>query len=154
MGQFTITPANQVVDLDVTSLPVKAPLPGNRGVGVFLIVFSSVWGGLPTLFLFRCVAQGNFHPGMLLMLIFTILGTALFLFGLNQFFTRGMITITADSVTLYRSSLFGYTQWNEFLSKYEGLLYRSEHHHRDRGPDYSSHSSTLPITQAILKKKY
>ena len=137
MGQFTITSVDQTVDLDVTNLPVKYPLRGNRGTGVFLMFFSLFWGGLPTVFLFRFIAQGNFHPLMLVMLVFTILGTALFLFGLNQFFMRGMITITSDSVTLNRSGLFGYTQWNEYLTNYEGLLYRSEHHHRNKGPDYT-----------------
>ncbi|MDD5070217.1 MAG: hypothetical protein PHV17_05755 [Candidatus Omnitrophica bacterium] len=65
---------------------------------------------------------------MFLALVFFLLGTALFLIGLNQFIVKGQIAITNDTVLFSKKNIFGKKEWREFLVKYEGVLYRSEYH--------------------------
>ncbi|MDD5070218.1 MAG: hypothetical protein PHV17_05760 [Candidatus Omnitrophica bacterium] len=50
-----------MIDIDVTKLPAKRKIKGSYGLGVFLIIFSLVWGGGYRLFL-----QSNpFSPAIL-----------------------------------------------------------------------------------------
>ncbi len=138
MSQFMLNSTTSIIDIDVTKLPLKHQIKGSRGLGIFLIIFSSFWGGMPTFFLIQSIREGKFNPGILIALIFTIIGIGLFLFGLNQFFTKGQLSITSDKVTLSRSSLFGREEWREFLQGYEGILYRSEYHSGSKNsPSYT-----------------
>lgn len=118
----------QDTELDVRRLPVEKDLKGSKGLGIFLILFSSVWGGVPSFILLKSILDGDFEAGMLFMIVFSMAGLALFLFGLNQFFKKGSIRITAKEVTLQKSGLFGERHWTEPVENYEGLLYRSEYH--------------------------
>lgn len=116
------------IHIDVRNLPVEIDLKGSKGLGAFLVVFSLVWGGMPTFFLIQSLLNGSFDPGMLFILLFSIIGFGLFLFGLNQFFTRGRQCIHSDCIEMDKSSLFGKQKWRESINNYEGVLYRSEYH--------------------------
>ncbi|MFH1768834.1 MAG: hypothetical protein ABH858_06715 [Candidatus Omnitrophota bacterium] len=149
IGQFTINSTSSVIDIDVTRLPVRHDIKGARGLGLFFIVFSSLWGGVPTFFLVQSIREGKFEPEMFFILIFSIIGTALFLFGLNQFFIKGLLAITQDTVSLSRSSLFGSEKWREFFHSYQGVLYRSEYHSGSKNRS----SYTLYILELFHKHK-
>ncbi len=126
--------------MDVSRLPAERELRGGRSLGIFLVLFSAVWGGLPAIMLVVSLSKGGFEPAMAATLLFPVIGTALFLVGLNQFFIRGLIRVTETEVYYDRKSLFGHTVWSEPLAKYPGLLFRTEYHSGGKNrPSYTLH---------------
>ncbi len=115
-------------ELDLSSLPVEHVEKRHRGVGVFLVIFSLLWGGFPTLFLIASILNGSFEPAMLFVLVFSIVGTGLFLFGLKLMTTRRVIRFDRDRIELDERSIFGHKNWTEPLDRYAGVRSRSEYH--------------------------
>jgi hypothetical protein len=113
---------------DVRRLPVEEDLKGVKGLGVFLLVFSLFFGGMPAIFLVQSLHDGTFGYEMLFVSLFMVIGLGLFLVALNQFFIRGRLTIDQKEVCYQKNSLFGNTHWIAPLDQYQGLLYRSEYH--------------------------
>jgi len=116
------------IHLDVRNLPNETEIKGSKGLGVFLIVFSLFWGGMPTFFLLQSILSETFEPGMLFILLFTIIGIGIFLFGLNQLFIRGWQHIHKDCIEMDKTTLFGRKQWRESIKNYEGVISKSEFH--------------------------
>ena len=114
---------------DINNLPATRVEKGSKGMGIFLIVFSLLWGGIPTVAGIASLMKGEFKPEMLIMLIFTAIGAALFMFGLSQFFKEVVTTLDEHSVRVKCKSLFGGAkEWSEQINNYRGVVSRSEHH--------------------------
>jgi hypothetical protein len=124
-------------------------IKGHRSLGIFLLIFSLFWGGLPTFFFVQSIADGTFEAGMLMILVFTVAGLGLFLFGLNQFFIKGKLRITKDEIEFEKRGLFGRKQWREPMASYEGILSRSEYHSGSK----NSPSYTLYIVELYHPEK-
>ncbi len=124
---------------------------GTRIVGVFLMVFACFWGGMPTLILIRSLLSGSFEPTMLFTLIFTVIGTALFLTGLWLTTRRVSTTIHADRIEQSKRSIFGRHAWSEPLSAFPGVAYRSEYH--SGGKNSSSYTLYIVELHHADKKK-
>jgi len=114
--------------MDLSSLPVEHTERLPRFAGVFLLLFSLVWGGGPTIGLVFAIMSGQFQPGMLLMLLFTVIGIGLFVLGI--WMLTGVNTTRMDTRTVSRESkwLFGYKIWSEPFANYPGIIQRSEYH--------------------------
>ena len=108
-------------EVDVSTLPVVHKDKRSLGTGIFLMVFALLWGGLPTLFLIRTILSGDFEPGMLFVLLFSIIGLALFVFGLKLVTTRRVIEISEETVHFTQRSLFGTKSWEEPLKNFKGV---------------------------------
>lgn len=114
---------------DLSQLPAKAHGENAARIGgIFMMFFSLFWGGLPTIALITALATGNFKPEMLFMLIFSIIGTGLFLTGLWLTTRKIETTLHPDRVEQSVRSIFGSKHWNEPIKNYPGILYRSEYH--------------------------
>ncbi len=114
--------------IDLSSLPITHEDKGNKVAGIFLILFSLLWGGIPTLILLAAVSDGDFEPAMLFLLIFTLIGAALLAVGVGVFTHRKTIRIDDEHVSVDSRSIFGRKTWTEPLSGYRGILLRSEYH--------------------------
>lgn len=129
---------------DLARLPAEGRgEAGTRIAGGFLMAFACFWGGMPTLMLIRSLQSGSFEPAMLFTLIFTAIGTALFLTGLWLTTRRVSTTIHADRIEQARRSIFGHHSWSEPLSSFPGIAYRSEYHSGGK----NSSSYTLYIVE-------
>ncbi|MFC1479755.1 hypothetical protein ACFL6F_04075 [Planctomycetota bacterium] len=137
------------IQIDIDVLPADIPIKGSKGLGLFLLVFSSFWGGIPTMFLISSIISGKFEWGMLMVLPFTIIGIVMFLIGLNQFFISGRIRIAETGVEYEKKSLFGSKEWDTPLNEYKGVLYRSEYHSGGK----NSSSYTLYIVELYHEEK-
>jgi hypothetical protein len=126
--KFNISSQGKTDLFDIDNLPATKVHKGSKALGIILMAFASLWGGIPTVALIASIASGEMKPEMLFILIFTVAGTGLFLFGLSQFFRKKTTTIATDDVRVESHSLFGRKQWTERLSRYEGVLSRSEYH--------------------------
>jgi hypothetical protein len=140
---------SQVICRDVRRLPVKEDLKGAKGVGVFLLIFSLFFGGMPTVFLIQSILGGTFEYQMLFVSIFTLVGLGLFRVALNQFFIRSKLSIELKEISYQKSSLFGNTYWVEPLDQYKGILHRSEYHSGGK----NSSSYTLYIIELLHEDK-
>ncbi len=136
---------SQEIALNLTTMPCRHELRGSRGLGVFLMIFSLLWGGMPTVMLLMMLQSGEFKPEMLFVLIFTVVGTVLFLFGLQQLTSRTILDFDGSSIRMRRQFLFGAKEWSEQLSAYRGVVARSEHHSGNR----NSASYTLYIVELV-----
>ncbi len=110
-----------VYEVDISALPVKHQDKRSVGVGIFLMVFALLWGGVPTLLLIRTLLSGDFEPGMLFILLFSIIGLALFMFGLKLVTTRRVIEISEDTVHFTQRSIFGTKSWKELVTNFKGI---------------------------------
>ncbi len=114
--------------MDVSSLPAEHTERGSRFAGFFVLVFSLFWGGGPTVGFLYMVAEGDFEPMMLFMLIFTVIGAGLFVLGL--YLLTQVTTTRIDGRTVFRDAkwMFGHKVWEEPMANYPGVVQRSEYH--------------------------
>jgi len=113
------------IRLRFESLPAEYTARGSKSLGAFLMVFPCVWGGAPTAIVIWSLARGTLEPGMLPLLLFTAVGLALFLFGLNQFFYEERVVLSRKEIRFTRKSLFGTRTWCEPTRSFQGILRRT-----------------------------
>ena len=114
--------------IDLSHLPVTQVDKGSKGLAIFLMGFAGVWGGIPTAALGKAIAAGKMQPSQLPLLLFTVIGTGIFMGGLYLLTRRITTTIARDQVSVLKRSLFGESQWSAPLSAFTGVRNRSEYH--------------------------
>ena len=114
--------------MDLSRLPAEHRESGMRGVGIFFIFFSLLWGGLPTLALIGALRKGGMEPGLWFLLLFTLIGGGLLVAGLKMATTRRTLRFSRDQVGFEERSWLGHRQWSEPLDRFPGLRARSEYH--------------------------
>ncbi|MFO8029201.1 MAG: hypothetical protein R6U28_05030 [Cyclonatronaceae bacterium] len=137
--------------LDLSRLPATHHDRGSRGIGIFLVLFSLVWGGIPGVIVVSQLMSGDFDPGMYFLLLFPFIGTGLFLFGLRTLSYRETIHIDPRSVSFESRSLFGRNSWMEPLHRYPGIVKRTER--RSGGKNRSSYTLHIAELHHPDKKK-
>lgn len=126
---FTVSNSSSCTKyVDLSTLPATHVEKGSKAAGIFMMLFALIFGGVPTGMLLSAIASGEFNPGMLGILIFSVIGVALFLGGLHLMFSSVTTVIDQHKITVTKKSLFGTKQWSEVLSAFEGVLSRSEYH--------------------------
>lgn len=121
----TSTPVKQI---DLNSLPVTQVDKGSRGVGALLMIFACFWGGIPTFALIKALSSGTMRDDMWGFLVFSILGSCMFLGGLYMLTCSTTTTLSRDQASVIRKSIFGTKHWIARLSEYTGVRWRSEYH--------------------------
>lgn len=137
--------------LDLSRLPATHYDRGSRGIGLFLVFFSLVWGGIPGAILVSQLMNGEFDPEMSFLLLFPVIGTGLLLYGLRTLSYRETIKIDPRSVSFESRSLFGHTSWMEPLQRYPGIIKRTER--RSGGKNRSSYTLHIIELHHPDKKK-
>ncbi len=135
--------------IDTSSLPVVKIDRMPRVFGVFLMLFGSLWGGIPVLMFVRSILTGGFEPEMFFWLIFIAVGVALMCTGLWLLTYRKKIAISHENVDVDIKSVFGHKLWDEPLRQYKGVLARSEYHSGGK----NSPSYTLFIIELLHEDK-
>lgn len=108
--------------IDLSSPPVEAHQTGSKVGALFLILFSLIWGGFPTVGLFSILGSGDAGPELFIFLIFPIIGIGILLFGIHSFLWRRGVAFDGQSFTVTESGLKGTKSWTEPLSAYEGVM--------------------------------
>ena len=114
--------------MDLSTMPAVHTERAPRSSGVFLLIFSLVWGGVPTAVLVGALVNGHFQPAMLLILLFTVIGSGLFILGLRTLTNVTTIRFDEHDVSCESKWIFGYKSWRESLANYPGVVQRSEYH--------------------------
>lgn len=108
--------------IDLSSPPVEAHQTGSKVGALFMILFSLIWGGFPTVGLFSMLGSGDAGPELFIFLIFPIIGVGILLFGIHSFLWRRGVAFDGQSFTVTESGLKGKKSWTEPLSAYEGVM--------------------------------
>ena len=135
--------------MDVSALPAVHQGSGSRGMGVFLVIFALIWGGVPGLILINMISSGEYDPAMLFIMLFPVIGIGILFYGVYNLTFRETIRIDATNVTRESQSIFGYKYWTEPLQRYPGILQRTER--RSGGKNSSSY--TLHIVELYHEDK-
>ena len=114
--------------IDLTHLPITQVDKGSKVAGVFLMGFAAFWGGIPTAVLIHAVSAGKMQAGLWGLLVFSVIGTGLFIGGLYLVTSRTTTILSHEQVSVTRKSLFGTLQWTAPLASFLGIRYRSEYH--------------------------
>jgi hypothetical protein len=109
-------------EMDLSTLPAERVQTGSRSMGVFLVVFALLWGGIPLLGLISELQAGRLGPETLLFLIFPVFGLGLLLFGVHSLMWRRRIAFDGSAFTVAEHGLRGTKQWREPLSAYQGVM--------------------------------
>lgn len=120
-----------------------------KAVGVFLMIFSLFWGGIPTGILIKELLSGTMTLEKSPLLLFTVLGTGLFCGGLYMLTHKRTTSFDGNMIKVVSKSLFGRKEWSEPLKSYEGVLARSEY----RSGGKNSPSYTLYKVELIHPNK-
>lgn len=124
--------------IDLSSIPATQVDKGSGCGGVVLLIFAVFWGGIPTAALISAMAAGKLRPDVVLILFFSVSGAGMFIGGVHLLFSSTTTTIDVERVSVTKKSLFGMTQWSEYISAYEGVQSRSEYHARGKStPAYT-----------------
>lgn len=107
------------------SRPATMTRRGSKVMGVILIGFAAVWGGVPTVGLLNSLNELGQRPELLIMLLFPVIGTGLALFGLHLMVWRKSVTIDKYFVSVEESGLRGARRWQEMLQSYRGVKTRT-----------------------------
>ena len=83
--QINIGSLRQGAEVVIDHFPYKIEKKGSIGLGVFLTVFASLWGGMPGYLFIKMLRDGEFETPHLFMLLFPIIGLLLFLVGLSLY---------------------------------------------------------------------
>lgn len=143
----SVSSSRQAKQIDLSHLPVTQVDKGSKGAGIFMMIFASVWGGVPTLALIKALSSGTMQAGMWGLFLFTVIGTCLFLGGLYLLTSRSTTTLSREQVGVSKTSLFGSSQWTARLSEFAGIRSRSEYHSGGK----NSPSYTLYIIELLHK---
>lgn len=138
-----------ITKLDLDNLPLDYEDKGSRSTGIFLTLFSLAWGGIPTVALIFIIASGQFEPGALAILLFTVIGAGLFFLGLKMLFKRKKLHIDHEGVRVDEKGLFSASSWSEPFSSYTGVSSREEYHSGGK----NSPSYTLYIVELAHEDK-
>ena len=125
---------------DPDQLPSTYTAPSSKAGGCFLIPFALLWGGIPTGGLVAALVAGKFHPAMLFLLCFTVIGLGLLALGIHLLFATTQYHLAPDFVGMRSHGLFGRKEWREPIGNYQGVLVTSET--RSTG---GKHSSTYTV---------
>jgi hypothetical protein len=136
---------NLTKQIDLTRLPVTQVEKGSRVAGIFIILFACLWGGIPTFALIKAVSSGTMQAGLWGLLIFSVIGTCVFLGGLYMMTCSSSTTLSLEQVDVIRKSIFGTKQWTARMSEFTGVRWRSEYH--SGGKNRSSY--TLYIVELL-----
>jgi hypothetical protein len=71
--------------IDLSSPPVEAHQTGSKVGALFMILFSLIWGGFPTVGLFSMLGSGGAGPELFIFLTFPIIGGGILRFGIHSF---------------------------------------------------------------------
>jgi hypothetical protein len=129
--------------MEFSGLPTTHVEKGSKIGGLFIVFFSLLWGGIPSLILLNALVQGTFEPMMTPLLIFTVIGLGIFLLGLWQATRVQTTRIDEHTVSVDTRWVFGHRLWSEPKSRYEGVLSRSEWHSGGK----NSSSYTLHVVE-------
>ena len=124
----SLSKTSQTKQIDLSHLPVTQVDKGSRGAAIFLLIFACLWGGIPTFALIKAASSGTMQSGMWGLLIFSVIGTGVFIGGLYLMTCSSTTTLSLDHVAVTRKSLFGTKQWTARLSDFTGVRSRSEYH--------------------------
>lgn len=120
--------SSQIKEIDLSRLPVTQVDKGSRGGGIFLMLFACLWSGIPTLILIKAISSGAMEPGLWALLLFSIIGTGLFLGGLYMLTCQTTTVLSREHASVTQKSIFGTKQWTARLSDFTGIRSRSEYH--------------------------
>ncbi len=113
-------------ELAIGHLPVTARRPGKKSIGVFVVIFALVWGGISVMgFVAMLLGDQAFEPAMLVFFLFPLLAVGMFLFGVHQLVWRKTITLDRQFVAVVERGLRGTKEWREQLANYTGVLRRT-----------------------------
>jgi hypothetical protein len=107
--------------------------------GLFLIIFSLLWGGIPTGFLISSLAAGRFEGPMAVILIFTIVGLGMLAGGIALLFSHTTIAIDGNrrAIFIARKSITSEQKEEHSFKEIKEVLYGTEIRHRSKGGSYS-----------------
>ncbi len=109
-------------ELDLSTPPVERVQTGSRVLGLFLIVFALLWGGIPAMGLVSEAQAGGFGAESLLFLIFPTIGVGVLIFGIHNLMWRRRIAFDGSTFAVAERGLKGTRQWSEPVSAYHGVL--------------------------------
>ena len=138
------------MEWDMEQVPCQHEVPDTKAGGIIMMAGAAFFVGMPTLYLIMSILDGEFKPAMLILLVLTVIGIGLFLLGLYLFSACTVTEFDGKTFRYRHKSVFGSKAWDESLSKYEGILARSEYHSGGRN---SSPSYTLYIVELMHPDK-
>ena len=107
--------------VDFDALPLRLVVLDGRVVGILILLFANVWGGVPAvMMLLAALGGGESFP--LVMLLFPLFGLGLFYVGLELAFRRRVITLERDRVVGEERRLGGDSRWAVDRDDYGGVL--------------------------------
>ncbi len=111
---------NENREIQFDSMPVSYDSGYSWG-GLLISGFALIWGGIPTAILIGSILNGQFAPPLLFVLLFSIIGLGLFLFGLSIVFRREKFFLSPSEIRVERKRLTGSESWSEPLSSFAGI---------------------------------
>ena len=108
--------------LDFDNLPLRLN-ESRSGQGIVLMLFASVWGGIPGAVL--ATQWGELEDDAYFVLLFPLIGAALFLYGAYSLFSRSRLLIDRNGVSCDMRSLFRRERWHAPLNGYRGVLLKT-----------------------------
>lgn len=136
--QFNVPTSGKTKRIDLSHLPVTQTDRSTRGAGVFLVIFSCFWGGIPAAILIKSAASGTMEPGLLYLILFVVIGLGIFMGGLYLLTASTTTSLSLQEVRVSRRSVFGTKEWRSPLSAFTGVRSRREYHSgSDNSPSYT-----------------
>jgi hypothetical protein len=111
--------------IDVSAPPVEARQTGSTVGGSFIVLFSLIWGGFPTVGLVSLLRSGDIGAEGILFLVFPIVGLGLLAYGIHILLWRQTVFFDGHRFTVTERGLMGVKSWSEPLSAYDGVLRRT-----------------------------
>jgi hypothetical protein len=123
----------------ISQTPGRLEFRGSgKTAGIILILFSLVWGGVPTVVLISSLCSGRVEPALFMLSIFSLIGLAMSAGGLALIFSWTGVTIdsTRQILTIIKKSISSKNKEEHHFKDIKEVVYSSEMRHRSKGGSY------------------
>ncbi len=138
-----VSPSNKISWVPAEgSFPMKHSISGNRLAGALALLIGSVWVSFFVDDIFKALELKLLLPELLMMVLVTLPGIFILIYGISQYIYYEETTVDRDSILWKRRGLSGNREWREAISSYQGVLKEHQYWHGSHG-DAPSRSSRM-----------
>jgi len=127
---------------DEGSVPMKHSISGNRLGGAIALLIGSLWVYFFIDDIFNALEPTPLLPELLMMVLVTLPGIFVLIYGISQFIYHEETIIDQNRVSWKRQGLSGTREWQEAITSYQGVLKEHQYRHGSQG-DASNRSSHM-----------
>lgn len=147
-----VSPSNKITWVPAEGIfPMKHSISGSRLAGTVALLIGSLWISFFVDDIFKALVPKLLLSELLMMVLFTLPGILVLIYGVSQYIYYEETTIDQKSILWKRRGLIGKREWREAISNYQGVLKEHLYWRSERRSSYMMY--LIRIVHADYRKE-